>query len=170
MFESATDRAPWLVLGVGNQLFSDEGLGIVAALKVAAMSFPNIDVLDGVTFGLAMTPEIENRKGVLVFDAVVKDGKIAGDVLVLEGDEVPTTRQMLMSVHQIGVIDALNAAKLAGTLPELVAACGVVPTSLEDGWGLTPETEAKMDKLVLEGLKILAKWGAIDASVVPELA
>lgn len=163
-------RAPWLVLGVGNQLFTDEGLGIVAALRVAAMSLPNVDVLDGGTLGLAMTPEIENRKGVLVFDAVVKHGNIPGDILVLQGEEVPTTRQMLMSVHQIGVIDALNAAKLAGTLPENIAACGIVPISLDDGWGLTPETDSKIDALVNEGLKILASWGAIDPALVKDLA
>lgn len=166
MLKTVDTRAPWLVLGVGNQLFTDEGLGIVAALKVATMSFPDVDVVDGGTLGLAMTPAIEGRKGVLVFDAVVKDGNIPGDVLVLQGEEVPTTRQMLMSVHQIGVIDALNAAKLAGTLPEYVAACGIVPVSLEDGWGLTEETEGKIDLLVHEGLKVLASWGAIDPSQV----
>lgn len=154
-------RPPWLVLGIGNELFHDEGLGIVAAKAIGALGLPDIEVLDGGTLGLAITPEMENRKGVLVFDAVVKGGAIAGDILVLRDDEIPATRQMLMSVHQIGVVDAILATELTGTRPERIAACGIVPFSLEVGWGLTPETEARIPELVAAGLAVLAEWGAI---------
>ena len=161
-----TERAPWLVLGIGNELFHDEGLGIAAAKVVAAMGLPEVEVLDGGTLGLAMTPEMENRRGVLVFDAVVKSGAESGDVLILRDDEIPATRQMLMSVHQIGVVEAMIATELMGTKPDRVAACGIVPTSLEVGWGLTPETEARLPQLVAAGLQVLAEWGAIDADTL----
>ena len=160
--EDNAERAPWLVIGVGNQLFQDEGLGIMAAERLAAMSLPGVEVLDGGTLGLAMTPEIEGRRGVLVFDAVVAGGAEPGEVLVLQGEEVPRTRKMLMSVHQIGVVDALHAAELVGTLPDRVAACGIVPHSLEVGWGLSPETEAVIPELVEAGLRVLVEWGAVD--------
>ena len=163
------ERAPWLVLGIGNELFHDEGLGIVAAKAIAALNLPGVEVLDGGTLGLAITPEMEDRQGVLVFDAVVKGGSVAGDVLVLRDDEIPATRQMLMSVHQIGVVDALLATELTGTKPERVAACGIVPASLEVGWGLTPETEARIPQLVAAGLGVLAEWGAIDAATLATL-
>ena len=78
-----SERAPWLVLGIGNELFHDEGLGIAAAKRVQDMHLPDVEVLDGGTLGLAITPEMEGRKGVLVFDAVVGGGSVAGDVLVL---------------------------------------------------------------------------------------
>ena len=156
------ERAPWLVLGIGNELFSDEGLGIAASHRIAAMGLPGVEVLDGGTLGLAIAPEMDDRRGVLVFDAVVSGGSSAGDVLVLRDDEIPATRQMLMSVHQIGVVDALMAADLAGTKPDRIAACGIVPSSLEVGWGLTPETEAQMGALLRAGLEVLHEWGAID--------
>ena len=164
------ERAPWLVLGIGNELFHDEGLGIEAAKRLQALQLPGVEVLDGGTLGLAITPEMEGRRGVLVFDAVVGGGAIAGDVLVLRDEEIPATRQMLMSVHQIGVVDAILASELTGRRPDRIAACGIVPHSLEVGWGLTPETEARMPALIAAGLGILAEWGAIDPSTGERLS
>lgn len=158
------ERAPWAVIGIGNELFHDEGLGIVAAKTIGAMNLPGVEVLDGGTLGLAITPEMEGRQGVLVFDAVVGGGAQPGDVLVLRDGEIPKTRQMLMSVHQVGVVDSISAMELTGMMPDHIAACGIVPTSLEVGWGLTPETEAQMPKLVAAGLQLLVEWGAIDAA------
>jgi hydrogenase maturation protease len=160
------ERTPWVVIGIGNELFSDEGLGIAAAKMVEAMHLPGIEVLDGGTLGLAITPEMEGRQGVLVFDAVVGGGAQPGDVLVLRDDEIPKTRQMLMSVHQIGVVDAIFAMELTGMQPDHIAACGIVPFSLEVGWGVTPETEARLPHLVEAGLRVLAEWGAIDEATL----
>lgn len=159
-----SERAPWVVIGIGNELFQDEGLGIAAAKAVGAMRLPGIEVLDGGTLGLAITPEMEGRQGVLVFDAVVGGGAEPGDVLILRDQEIPSTRQMLMSVHQIGVVDAISAMELTGRSPQHIAACGIVPSSLEVGWGLTPETEARIPALVAAGLQLLVEWGAIDAA------
>lgn len=160
------ERAPWAVIGIGNELFHDEGLGIVAAKAIGAMHLPGVEVLDGGTLGLAITPEMEDRRGVLVFDAVVGGGKVAGDVLVLRDEEIPATRQMLMSVHQIGVVDAISAMELTGRGPQHIAACGIVPFDLEVGWGLSPETEARLPLLIEAGLRVLLEWGAIDESVL----
>ena len=157
------ERAPWLVLGIGNELFHDEGLGVAASRVVAAMALPGVEVLDGGTLGLAMTPEMEGREGVLVFDAVVGGGASAGDVLVLRDEEIPKTRQMLMSVHQIGVVDSIVSMELTGLMPKHIAACGIVPTDLEVGWGLSPATEAQLPNLIKAGLDILVEWGAVDA-------
>ena len=52
-----TDRAPILVLGLGNELFTDEGLGIHAARRIEAMGLDGVDVLDGGTLGIALLPE-----------------------------------------------------------------------------------------------------------------
>jgi len=157
-------RAPWAVIGIGNELFHDEGLGIAAARLMGALQLPGVEVLDGGTLGLAITPEMEGRQGVLVFDAVVGGGAEPGDVLILRDEEIPRTRQMLMSVPQIGVVDAISAMELTGQMPQHIAACGIVPSSLEVGWGLTPETEARMPQLVAAGLQLLVEWGAIDAA------
>ena len=156
-------RAPVLVLGVGNELFTDEGLGCVAATRLAgrlaAQGVEGVDVADGSTLGLGLLPELADRRAVLLLDAVLREGSAPGEVVVLEGDEVPVTRQLTMSAHQIGVAEALAAARFAGCCPPVVAAAGIVPAVLETGWGLSPAVEASMDALVDAALDVLRRWG-----------
>ncbi|WP_088289941.1 hydrogenase maturation protease [Kineosporia sp. A_224] len=153
---------PFLVLGVGNELFTDEGLGCVAATRVAervaAEGIEGVAVADGSTLGLGLLPALADRRCVLLLDAVLSAGSRPGDVLVLEGDDVPITRQLTMSAHQIGVSEALSAAQFAGCCPPVVVAAGIVPAVLETGYGLSPAVEASMDALVEAALVILRRW------------
>src|SRR5664279_3236571 len=125
------DRAETLVLGIGNELFTDEGLGVVAARRIADLALPGVEVLDGATLGLALLPEIADRTSVLLLDAVVAGELAPGTVLTLAADQIPMARSIMMSAHQIGVVDALAAAELAGCAPRRLAAVGMVPISLE---------------------------------------
>ena len=156
-------RAPVLVLGVGNELFTDEGLGCVAAARLAdrlaAEGIDGVEVADGSTLGLGLLPGLADRRAVLLLDAVLRDGAAPGEVVVLEGDEVPVTRQLTFSAHQIGVAEALAAARFAGCCPPVVAAAGIVPAVLETGWGLSPAVEASMDALVDAAVDVLHRWG-----------
>lgn len=158
----AAPTAPVLVLGVGNELFTDEGLGCVAAERVAgrlaAEGLHGVDVRDGSTLGLGLLPELSGRRAVLLLDAVLSAGSRPGDVLVLEGDDVPVTRPLTLSAHQIGVGEALAAARFAGCCPDVVAAAGIVPAVLETGYGLSPAVEASMDRLVDAALALLRRW------------
>lgn len=166
--DGITGRAPVLVLGVGNELFTDEGLGCVAAERVrrrlAAAGVDGVDVRDGSTLGLGLLPELADRRAVLLLDAILSDGAAPGDVVVLEGDDVPMTRRLTVSAHQIGVSEALAAAQFAGCCPDVVAAAGIVPAVLETGVGLSPAVEASMDALVEAALGILHRWTAADGA------
>jgi hydrogenase maturation protease len=152
-------RSPVLVLGVGNELFTDEGLGCVAAQRIAALGLPGVDVLDGATLGLALLPELSGRSALLLLDAIVADAAQPGDLLELHGEEVPARYRMALSVHQIGVEEALAAAEFAGCRPPVLAAVGLVPADLEVGFGLSPLTTSRLDSLVDRALAILATWG-----------
>ncbi len=103
-------REPVLVLGVGNELFTDEGLGVAAARQVAELDLPGVRVVDGGTLGLALLPEIIDRDAVLILDAIVAGDTPAGALLVLHGEQVSRAGALLMSAHQIGIGDALAAA------------------------------------------------------------
>ena len=153
------ERARFVVLGLGNELFTDEGLGVQAAHRVAQEGIPGVEVLDGGTLGLALLPELEGRRGLLVLDAVVSDGETPGTILDLGAGEVHQPRKLLMSAHQVGVSDTLSAASLMGTAPELIAAVGMVPFSLETGYGLSPEAEALMPEMVRRAVAVLSSWG-----------
>jgi hydrogenase maturation protease len=152
------DRAETLVLGIGNELFTDEGLGVVAARRIADLALPGVEVLDGATLGLALLPEIADRTSVLLLDAVVAGELAPGTVLTLAADQIPMARSIIMSAHQIGVVDALAAAELAGCAPRRLAAVGMVPISLEMGYGLSPDAERGLDEVVDQALRQLAAW------------
>jgi hydrogenase maturation protease len=152
-------RAPYLVLGLGNELFCDEGLGVVASRSFADRGLDGVDTVDGGTLGLELVATIEGRRGLLVLDAVASDAAAPGDILVLEGEELEVSRRLLFSVHQIGVIEALAAAELIGQKPDYVAAVGMVPFSLDTGYGITAQAQERMPSMIAAAERILTKWG-----------
>lgn len=152
-------RASVLVLGLGNELFTDEGLGVAAARMVDEAGLPDVEVVDGGTLGLGLVPEIADREGVLILDAVVSEGRTPGDLVVLGRDDLIAPRVLLYSAHQIGVQEALTAAELAGQAPSHVAGIGMVPFSLETGYGLTDEARERLPRLRDAAFDVLAAWG-----------
>ena len=154
--------APVLVIGLGNELLQDEGVGIAALrlLQERGVS-DDIELLDGGTLGLSLVPLIEGRTSLVLLDAVRDDTREPGSVLVLEGDEVPRARRLSLSVHEVGVVDMLGAAELAGCAPANVALVGAVPGALDVGIGLSPALEAAAAAMVDRTLEILERWGAI---------
>jgi len=156
-------RAPHLVLGLGNELFHDEGVGVVAARRFAELGLPDVEVVDGGTLGIALLPTVVERTSILVFDAVVASEAAPGDILVLEGDDVRRADAILYSAHQLGVGEVLAAADLAGGAPAHLAAVGLVPFSLETGYGVTPDAEARIPAMIAKGRELLAAWGAVEA-------
>lgn len=151
-------RPPFLVLGLGNELFTDEGVGVAAARRLARLDLPGVEVLDGGTLGLALLPELAGREGLLLLDALLLPGGRPGEVAVLTGDELPGAHVLLTSAHQLGVVEALAAAELAGRAPGRVAAVGMVPSSLETGYGLTPLAAARVGAMVSRAATLLATW------------
>lgn len=147
------------VLGLGNELFTDEGVGVCASRSIGALGLAGVDVLDGGTLGLALLPEIEGRRGLLVLDAMVATGRDPGDVMELGRDELIRPRHLLMSAHQVGVGEALVAATLQGRAPGLLAAVGMVPFSLDTGYGLSSRAEGRLPEMVKVALEILSRWG-----------
>ncbi len=154
--------APHLVLGLGNELFTDEGIGIAAARRFAELAIPDVEVIDGGTLGIGLLPAVAGRDSVLVFDAVVADGAEPGDVVVLEAAEVRRGTRILYSAHQVGINEVLIAAELAGAPAPNVAAVGLVPYSLDTGYGVTGMAEARIPDMIERALEILAGWGVVE--------
>ena len=154
-----TARAPFVVLGLGNELFTDEGIGVAAARRLAARHVADTEVVDGGTLGIALLPTIEDRAGLILLDAMAAEGATAGDVLVLDGSDLPTGQRLLLSAHQVGIGEALAAAELAGRAPRRVAAVGMVPAVLEVGYGISPTASSQLDRLIEAALAILEEWG-----------
>ena len=156
---TAAAPAPVLVLGIGNELLGDDGVGVVAARHLAVPPMPGVEVLDGGTLGLMLLPYLAGRHAVLILDAVSQANRAPGDVVVLRDHDVRRGHGVRATAHDIGLVDALSAAELAGCAPERVALVGIVPESVADRWGLSPLVTARLDTLLTAARTVLTGWG-----------
>lgn len=140
---------PLLVLGLGNVLCGDDGLGAVAVhlLQRRYQAPDGALVLDGGTLGLSLLPTLEEARDAILVDAIRADGA-PGTFVRLEGEDVAPAVAARLSVHQVGVLDLLEAARWRGRYPPRLVLLGLVPESLELGVGRTPEVEAALPRLV----------------------
>ncbi|MBW2483935.1 MAG: HyaD/HybD family hydrogenase maturation endopeptidase [Deltaproteobacteria bacterium] len=138
-----------LVLGIGNVLLTDEGIGVRALKELERRyTYPtNVELLDGGTAGIELLRHIRNRDYLIIIDAM-KCGQEPGTVLRVEGDEVPAAFRTRISPHQLGLSDLLAAAMLTDELPANLVLYGVEPESIDIGLDLTETVEANVDKLV----------------------
>ena len=138
-----------LVLGLGNILLQDEGVGVrvVERLLRQYRIAEAVEVLDGGTAGMALLDHIRNRDHLIVVDAV-RTGLAPGTVITLSGEEVPVFFQSRVSPHQMGLADMLAALELMGEKPADVTVIGVEPQDLEVGLELSDVVSTRVDTLV----------------------
>jgi hydrogenase maturation protease len=148
-----------LVLGLGNILLSDEGVGIRALEAIQQdYAWPDtVTLMDGGVMGLEIMPYLESASKVLVLDAVVTQAPPA-TLVRLADDEIPAVVAMKMSVHQVGFQEALAMCTVRDTLPEAMVLLGVTPQTLEPGVGLSSGVEAQIPSLVREAVAVLRAW------------
>ena len=153
--------AETLVLGLGNILLGDEGLGVrVVERLLEQYEFPEgVRVMDGGTLGLDLLPYVEEASRLLVIDAV-QAGKPPGTLVRMEGNEVPVFLDASkVSPHQEGLQDLLAVAMLKGYLPEEVVFLGAQIESLGVGLELSETVAPQVDGLGGRVLEELARWG-----------
>jgi len=145
----ADESPPTLVLGLGNVLCCDDGLGIFAVEELRRRhAWPDdVALVDGGTLGLSLLPMIESARSVWIVDAIMADAP-AGSLVALEGESVEPALRDRLSPHQIGVADLLDALHWRDTWPERLRVLGLVPASLELKIGLSPEVAAGLGGLV----------------------
>jgi len=157
-----------LVLGIGNTLLMDEGAGVHAAaqLKAAVESGQcapcdsALRVLDAGTLGFALLPEVQACAALIVIDAAC-DGLAAGSVSVREGPMMDSfVRRRGRSVHEVGIADLLDMARLSGRLPARRALIGVEPGRIDWGVECTPVVAGALPGVVARALELHAQWQA----------
>lgn len=117
-----------LVLGVGNILYSDEGLGVrtVEHLERHYTFSPNVSLMDGGTLGMRLMDAMMQCDVLLVVDAVHHTG-IPGDIYRLTGDNLRKSIAFADSLHQTDLVDTLVLCEIAGKRPDAII------------WGMEPE-------------------------------
>ena len=147
---------PIVILGVGNLLLSDEGVGVHVANKLMKMDLPaGVEVIEGGTDGFRLMNVVTEADRLIVVDAV-KGGSPPGSIYRFDIKDAPSSPDAFKtSVHQIGILEVVHLSELIGQTPETTV-IGVEPGSLEMGMELSPEVQEKMPKiieLILEEVK-----------------
>ena len=148
------DIKPILILGVGNLLLKDEGVGIHFVQQLQKRSLPpDVEVLDGGTRGLDLLMLMEGRKLVVVVDCA-RLGEAPGTVRVFGPKDIVPEKNRGFSVHGLNLASALEFGERLGTLPDIFIV-GVEPESIQIEIGLSdvvrqalPVIERTVDEIV----------------------
>ena len=109
---------PILVLGLGNPIMGDDGVGIVA-LEQFRDRFEvsdGVELMDGGTWGMNLLPYIESAGKLLLVDAI-RSGLEPGADAYVDGPDLPRILGQKLSAHQVDIVDVLTLCQLRGTLP-----------------------------------------------------
>ena len=157
MIEPIHEGIAVTVLGVGNSIMGDDGVGVeLLALVQAACPDSRIAYIYGGTGGLELLEYLQDSRRILLLDAVA--GPVPGAVVELTGDQITRLLSAKLSPHQVSLLDVFYAARLTGREPELVAVIGIVPELVEMRVGLTPVVAAALPEAVERALALLGRW------------
>jgi hydrogenase maturation protease len=156
-----TSRPPRVtVIGLGNPLMGDDGLGVRAAERLQERyRLPEtVEVVDGGTWGMRLLPAIEDAASLILLDAI-DVGMPLGAVVELARADIPRTLSHKLSPHQVDVADVLALCELRGRLPMLMVALGLQPGHIALGAPLSAAVGARLDALVATTAWWLGCWG-----------
>jgi hydrogenase maturation protease len=157
-----------LVIGLGNPIMADDGLGLAALerLRQGWRVPESVRLVDGGTWGMNLLPLIEEAERIVFLDAI-DAGLPVGAPVLLEREELPRLFSHKLSAHQIDLREVLAVAELRGTLPSDLVAIGLQPGRLEMSSGLSPELECQLDELLTAVLEQLERWGCACSPLEP---
>lgn len=145
-----------MIMGVGNVLLSDEGLGVRFLDEFDKESLPeNVELVEGGTAGLELVHLITEVDFLILIDAVNAKSE-PGSVFRFRPEDIRILPDMFeVSFHQVGIIEVLNVADLLGNAPQTMI-YGVQPKSLDWGMELSEEIKAVFPRLMQQVLKEIA--------------
>lgn len=176
----AQEAGRTIVLGLGNTLNRDEGLGVHALKALEARLSPSppsplprcgrgergvrVEFLDGGTLGLNLLPLVEECSHLLLLDAA-DAGQPPGTLIELRREEIPLYAGVKMSQHQIGFQEVLGLANVRGRLPAHLQLIGIQPADLGIGTQLSPEVAATLPRAVARAEAVLQEWGLLEEDI-----
>lgn len=148
------------VLGVGNILYSDDGVGIRVVEKLEAeYNFPdNVIIVDGGVLGINLLGVISNAGKLIVVDTVLNNAR-PGDLHRLDHDQIPNRILAKNSLHQVDLIEALTLCSTMDHVPRTTI-IGIEPKDLNTlSEKLTPTVEARLEDLTNSVLEEISSLG-----------
>ncbi len=144
----AQGRASVLVLGIGNILLRDEGVGIRVIEQMQKMHLPDdVELVDGGTAGADLLDVLAERRKVIVIDAVQADCE-PGTVIRFTADDLVRPEGVGMSLHELGLGEALTMTRQLGCAPKEVVVFGIKPKDIGCGLELSEKIAASVAKVI----------------------
>ena len=134
-----------VVLGIGNVLLSDEGIGCHVANALEEIPIPDVKVIDGGT-----CPDVlqflEDADKLIIVDAV-KGGGTPGQIYRFHLEDITLEQKPFLSLHDVSLVDSLMLMQLWHNIGEAVI-IGVEPGEINWGLELSPELREKMPQII----------------------
>lgn len=149
-----------LVLGVGNVMMGDEGVGVIATRKLLdEFRFPpGVEIVDGGTGGLSLVPLIRSADRAIIIDAV-EAGSKPGSIFMFNSDEVDGHPDAKLTIHDMGILEVLKTASLKGDCPPATI-IGVQPGKTDElGAGLSRKVQSSLARVTNIVLDLLVNAG-----------
>jgi hydrogenase maturation protease len=156
----STSKQRVVVIGLGNPLMGDDGLGLAALHHLrTSYALPDcVELVDGGTWGMNLLPVIEDADELILIDAI-DVGAAPGTAVRLEHAQIPRYLATKISPHQVDLRDVLALAELRGTLPADTVALGLQPASVELRNSLSDVLRCGVEALVGDVVRELARRG-----------
>lgn len=147
MSSASRNRPRVVVVGIGNLLLKDEGIGVHVAQALERISLSNdFEVIDGGT-SPDILPLLEGVDKLIIVDAAQGGGQ-PGDIYRFTIDRLSLEDSISTSVHQIGLMETLMMTMALGIAPEETVIIGVEPKEIDWGLDLSPELENKIPEII----------------------
>jgi hydrogenase maturation protease len=152
-------RCKILVLGIGNILLRDEGVGVRVIERLQQMDLPSsVEVVDGGTSGADLLDVLSEREKVIVVDAIDTGGTDyadmqPGETIRLEADQLAPPDTPDISLHDLGIGETIQMTKMLNCAPDSVVIIGVKPKDLTPGLELSSTIEQVIPMIIKQVLK-----------------
>lgn len=159
-----TATRPTVVIGLGNVILSDDGLGVHAVRRLQERHAvgEDVELVEGGTAGLLLLPHLADARRAIVVDAI-DVGAAPGTLTRLDGEDWVSAFSPRMSPHEVALEDLLGAAQLSGAWPEELVLLGIQPGSIALGTETSQPVAAAINQLVDAIMAELDAWGALCA-------
>ena len=153
--------APIRILGIGNVLMGDDGLGPYAVeILRSRYDFPDhVELVDGGTPGLDFLPYISHARSVIVVDTVSSKGTPGTLKIYRDREIIGSAPPPRLTPHQPGLRESLMATELTDASPEEMVLIGVVPETVEQGTTLSEPVQAAVEEVLKTVLQELERLG-----------
>jgi hydrogenase maturation protease len=157
------DKIQIAVMGIGNILMQDEGIGVHIIRELEKYDFhPHVALIDGGNMGMDLLHFFYEYNKMIIVDAVDFEEK-PGFIDTIENDDILTLFTTKMSLHHLGLKDVLSYAKLLDQTPDDMCLIGIQPKKIEMEMQLSQTISSKIDNLTQLVLQKLKTWDVSNA-------